>query len=169
MANLSGSIDYVLENEGGFSDDAEDSGGATNWGITHTDLAQYLGHSVSTDDVRNMSKTLAQNVYLALYWNPMDLNLVLDQNVATAIFDCGVNRGISKGIKYAQQIAGVSQDGHMGPITLAAINEMPRDQFINSFHSLVVDGYNAIVYSRPSQRVFLKGWLARADRLLTLF
>ena len=168
MSKIGGSIGYVFKNEGGFTDDPNDSGGATNWGITHDDLARFLCRSVSVDDVKNISQGLATQIYEEFYWDPMDLCDVDDQNVATCIFDTGVNRGISRAVKYAQQVVGTSQDGRMGPITLKAINEMPRARFISDYWKLVFDGYLEIVKNNPSQNVFLNGWKNRANRLLTL-
>lgn len=168
MASAEVAIAYTILNEGGFSNDPFDMGGATNFGITHDDLARYLGHSVSIADVRNLTPLMAEAVYSHLYWEPMDLGAINDQNIATCIFDIGVNRGMSVGIKYAESCVGAIQDGKMTQFLTAAINNAKRIDFITSYHGLAVAGYNAIIARHPSQNVFLKGWLARADRLLTL-
>jgi lysozyme family protein len=162
------SLPYVLTNEGGFSDEENDAGGATNYGITHDDLAQFLGHSVSTSDVKNMTLATATEIYKKLYWDVLDLDQIIDQNVATCIFDMGVNFGNSIAVKFSQQVCNVTVDGHLGPITIAAINKQSRENFIRSFENLCEHRYNNIVASRPSQMVFYRGWMARAKRLLTL-
>lgn len=173
MSDFDSALQYVLDNEGGFTDDPEDSGGATNFGITHEDLSNFLGHAVSTDDVRNMTLDTASQIYRQCYWNPMRLDEVASSPIATAIFDTGVNRGISIGAKYAQRVcnqegASLSVDGSIGPLSLAAINSTPPAVFIQDYYDLVKAGYDAIIANRPSQRVFQNGWMARAKKLLTL-
>lgn len=179
MSNFISSFEYVLENEGGFSDDPGDSGGATNFGITHDDLAKFLGHSVSTNDVRQMSLSTAQAIYEAFYWSPLHLEGVMDDGMATCIFDTGVNRGISVGAKYAQivcnQLASQTQkgrqlsvDGKIGPLSLTEINSYTSKEFISAYYELVKAGYDAIVAAHRSQQVFYRGWMNRANRLLSL-
>lgn len=168
MSIIKSSIDYVLQNEGGFTDDENDSGGATNWGITHDDLSRFRSHSVSTLDVKNMTKDEACQIYEKFYWNPMELNNISDQGIATCIFDIGVNRGISRGVKYAQEVVQTVQDGKMGPKTIVATNLIQRSDFIHKYYNLVANGYQQIILNHPSQHVFYKGWMARANRLLTL-
>lgn len=173
MSDFNSAFQYVLINEGGFSNDPDDSGGATNFGITHDDLAKFLGHGVSTSDVRDMSQDTAQAIYEAFYWSPLHLDNVNDNGMATCIFDTGVNRGISVGAKYAQRVcndlgSNIVVDGKIGPISIGQINQYKAAKFIQHYYDLVKNGYDGIVASHPSQRVFYNGWMARAKRLLTL-
>jgi type VI secretion system secreted protein VgrG len=172
-ARIEGAIDYVLANEGGYSDDPADSGGATNWGITHIDLARWRGRAVTKADVKAMTKAEAIDIYRALYWHPLGLDECVDQKIATCIFDIGVNMGIGVGAKFAQLALNncgfmVQVDGKLGPQTMLRLNEVDRVKFIHQYHGLVVDRYKDIIARKPSQEVFRKGWMRRADRLLTL-
>lgn len=173
MSDFNAAFQYVLVNEGGFSDDDEDSGGATNFGITHDDFAKFLGHAVSTEDVKNMTQDQAQAAYLEFYWTPLRLEAIVNDGVATCIFDTGVNRGISVGSKYAQRVCNIlgselSIDGQIGPLTIAEVNKYDQSKFINVYFNLVKAGYDSIVANHPSQNVFYRGWMNRANRLLTL-
>lgn len=37
-------LDYIFKVEGGYTNDKNDKGGATNFGITHEDAKTYLGY-----------------------------------------------------------------------------------------------------------------------------
>ncbi len=177
MINMKDCIDFVLKNEGSeYTNDPEDSGHATRWGITQEDLSRFMGHSASEDDVRNMTKDTAMMIYQRFYWGPMHMAELNDVGIATAVFDIGVNRGIVRGIKYAQIACNRCSlptedlviDGHIGPKTIAALKYVARANFLHRFHDIVYAGYDSIVANNPSQQVFIKGWHRRADRLLTL-
>lgn len=173
MARIEASIEYVLANEGGYTNDPQDAGGATNWGITHADLAKWRKAPVSNQDVKDMTKAEAEEIYKAYYWSPLNLDGVDDQNIATCIFDTGVNRGIYIGGSYAQKVCNelggnLAVDGKIGHLSLGSLNTLKRRDFITDYYTLVKAGYDAIVASHPSQRVFYKGWMARARKLLTL-
>lgn len=173
MAKIDGSIEYVLTNEGGYSNDPQDAGGATNWGITHADLSKWRRSPVSNQDVKNMTKTEAMEIYNAYYWQPLHLDGIDDQAIATCVFDTGVNRGIYVGASYAQRVVNelggnIAVDGKIGPISTASINSFKRRDFIADYYTLVKAGYDAIVSQHPSQRVFYNGWMNRARKLLSL-
>lgn len=168
MTNFESAFKYTLLNEGGYSNDANDAGGPTKWGITQGDLARWRRAPVSAQDVQNLSVDEAEKIYEAYYWMPLGLDGIKNVSVATAIFDIGVNRGITAAAKYAQAVAGVTQDGHIGPISIAAINTCDPVRFIDAFAWMVATGYAAIVAHNPTQVVFLVDWIARAKRLGTL-
>jgi len=166
-------LDYTFANEGGFSNDKADRGGATKFGITIGDLSKWRRRAVSIQEVRDLSADEAKAIYKAWYWDTLSLDQVRSEGVAICMFDIGVVRGIGVPPKYAQQIcnshgANLVVDGHVGPKTLLAVNALDPALFIRDFASKTKAGFYAIVAGRPSQIVFLKGWINRANRLLTL-
>ena len=174
MSSLDLALKYTFKNEGGFSDHPADGGGATSqYGITQEELARWRKHPVSKQDVRIMPAEEAKAIYDAWYWRPLGCDRINSQAIATCMFDIGVVRGIGVPPKYAQQICvarghNLVIDGHIGPKTIAAVNMMDPKIFVSEFSKKSRNGFLAIVASRPSQAVFLKGWLNRANRLLTL-
>lgn len=173
MANIDLSLPYVLANEGGFVNNPHDHGGATNFGITRDTYARWIGSSVSVDDVKNMPLEDVNQIYYAYYWSPLNLDQIKDQTVATAIFDMGVNFGIHRGAMLAQAAVNdlngnLQVDGMLGPKSCAAVNNCLANKFISSFTAEVKKRYQAIVDNNPSQSVFYKGWMNRANKLLTL-
>lgn len=172
MAQFEKSISYVLANEGGWSDDPNDV--PTNFGITQNTLCQWRGKPVGPEDVRNLSLAEAQRIYNFWYWNPLSLNSCKSQNVATAIFDIGVNQGLHAAAMSAQIIvndhAGVKikVDGMLGPISMQGINMVAANLFIEEFEKQTVEAYNEIVERNPGKQIYLHGWLNRARKLLSL-
>lgn len=170
---LEQALDYVFHDEGGYSNHPKDHGGATNFGITRETLSRWRKTPCSAADVKAMSKEEAKDIYEAWYWKPLACDRINSVAVAIAMFDIGVVRGIGVPPKYAQEIcnargAGLVLDGHIGPKTLSAINGFQQEVFIKAFSLKAKNGFLGIVARKPSQVVFLKGWLRRANRILTL-
>jgi hypothetical protein len=123
-------VALVLTYEGGFSDNPADPGGATNFGITQRTLEAFLGHPVTVDDVRNLSSSTADAIYRANYWNLMRCG-DLPAGVDLMVFDYGVNSGPGLAVKALQGLVGVTQDGAIGPITLAAVANVAPLTLVN--------------------------------------
>ncbi len=166
-------FEYTLGDEGGYTNDRNDSGGPTNWGITIHDLSVHLGRPATTSEVKSMTKDTAKEIYSKRYWAPLDLDQIKSDAVAICMFDIGVVRGISVPPKYAQQIcyahgSHIAVDGVMGPMTIAAINQLDPATFIRDFSIKTEAGFHAIVAAHPKDADFIHGWVNRARRLLTL-
>lgn len=164
---------YTVGNEGKYSNDKNDSGGPTMYGITQRDLSKWLGRPASVQEVKDMSLDTARAIYKRDYWAPLACDNIASSGIALCMFDIGVVRGIGVPPKYAQQIcnehgAHLVEDGHLGPLSLAAINAVEPSIFITDFSHHAEAGFRAIVAASSSQAGFLKGWVNRARRLLTL-
>ncbi len=113
-------LKLVLVHEGGYVDHPKDPGGATNKGITLATYRNWLGRSVTKGELRNISDGTVAAIYRSRYWNAVkgdDLPAGLDY----AVFDFGVNSGPARAVKFLQRVVGASQDGKLGPKTLAAV------------------------------------------------
>lgn len=133
MAQFEKAIDHLLEQEGSaFTNDPNDAGGATKWGITLNDLKAHgvdLNHDGKIDvaDVQGMSHDEAVNHYHLFYWNPVSLDLINSQAIASKTFSTGVNMGLKMGPTFLQRAAnalnaGLVEDGNLGPKSLKTIN-----------------------------------------------
>jgi lysozyme family protein len=114
-------ITQVFKDEGGYTNDPRDPGGPTNWGITLEDARHYWKSDATADDVKNMPKSVAEEIYEKHYATPI-LYASLPAGVDYSVLDYGINSGISRAAKTLQGIVGVSQDGVIGPATIAATN-----------------------------------------------
>lgn len=167
MSDFQKALKFTLVNEGGYSNIPADHGGATNFGITQHDYQRFLGRPVSIQEMRNMTVEQAGAVYEKFYWLPLGLDKVEHTGVATAIFDTSVLRGVGFASK-VQRMVGTIQDGHVGPVTLAAINAHNPKDLIEKIIANCEAFYESIVAHNHSQHIFLRGWLARAERLRIL-
>lgn len=149
-------LTHILAHEGGYVDHPKDPGGATNMGITHRTLAAWRGHPVTKDDVRLMDRDEAAAIYRANYWRPLSAD-DLPAGVALQAFDFGVNAGVSRSAKLLQRIAGVPEDGKVGPKTIAAIGKMAPSQVISRFTAGRMDHYRSL----KTWPTFGKGWTRR--------
>ena len=105
----------LLGHEGGYSDNKADPGGATMWGVTER-VARAHGY---TGHMRDLPVALAKQIYRASYWDAVRAD-ELPAPVRYSVFDAAVNSGVGQSVKWLQRALGVSDDGAIGPKTLAA-------------------------------------------------
>lgn len=160
---------YVLVDEGmTYENVPGDAGGPTKYGITIGDLDIYYGRHASIEEVKNMTLDTAKEIYRRNYWDPMHLSQIEDPRVAIALFDIGVVCGIGTAARLAQTACRITLTGKIDAGTLAAINGMTRVGFITQFEQLTEERFEAIAAAHSNDVKFLKGWLNRSKRLLTL-
>ena len=147
-------IKVVLKSEGGYSNDASDAGGETNFGIS--------SRSYPAIDIKNLTIGQAIDIYYNDYWTPMNIGGILDDNLVLQVFDMGVNSGIRIAIKILQRLIRVDDDGFVGNMTLQAVREFNGDIVIEFVKRRKLF-YIALVQNDSNQRPNLKGWLARCD------
>lgn len=90
----------IFADEGGYTDDAADPGGATNWGITIFDARKYWKPDATKMDVRNMPKTVAADIYRKHYADPLRYN-DLPAGFDYSVLDAGVNSGTGRAVPWA--------------------------------------------------------------------
>lgn len=93
---------FVLQHEGLWADDPNDSGGATMRGITigtYTRWRKEKGQSIPTkDDLRNISDTEVEKIYFDWYWIPSKAN-EMSWPMCLAQFDLSVNGGVGRALE----------------------------------------------------------------------
>lgn len=113
----------VLAYEGGYTNEATDPGGPTNYGITIADARMYWKPSATASDVRNMPLSVAQDIYKSKYWDKVrgdDLPSGLDETV----FDYGVNSGVGRSGKVLRRVMGL--DDSSSVVTDAVLGEVAK-------------------------------------------
>lgn len=160
MADIVPALEYTLEFEGGYSDDPDDHGGATNFGVTQKTLDAYRAkHPEFPASVKGLSVELAAEIYRDEYWRYDDIK---SQRVATKLFDMGVNFGRATAVMMLQRGLGAYPDGMFGPMTLASVNSTPANVVLALLADACEKRYVAILRKDPSQEKYRKGWLRRA-------
>jgi lysozyme family protein len=173
MSNFDTALAYTIGNEGtAFTNNPNDPGRATKYGITIATLRRWRQSqnlsATTIEDVQNLTYDEAAQIYQAYYWNEIGLDQISDPRIATAIFDLGVNCGPSVAVQWAQRTVGVATDGKLGPESAAALNQCGLVQFFANFIAQAQSHYISDVIADPTQIQFLKGWLARSQKLITL-
>ena len=170
-------IEVILHHEGGFVNHKNDRGGATNHGVTIGTYSRWLGRPATVDEVRQMSVETAIEIYKKNYFYGPGIHR-LPELVMGHVFDMAVNHGPRRAIKLLQRtvnVAGfgtISVDGVSGPGTRRHVQKAV-DAMGEYFNDAVVEErikfYHRIVERNESQRVFLRGWLRRANsfRMIT--
>lgn len=166
MSGFPEALAFVLEREGGYVDHPNDRGGPTNKGIT---TAVYDAHRRArgqpTRSVRDITDAEVAEIYMARYWVPAKCG-ALPWPAALAHFDCAVNSGVRQAAILLQRAVGVTEDGLIGPATLAAVQRAGRARLLAKLWVGRLDFYQRIVAGNPSQRVFLRGWENRISELI---
>lgn len=157
----------LMRHEGGFSQDPNDHGGATNMGVTIATLSAYLGRAASVEEVRGLTQDTAKAIYSQFYWNPLNLDQIESPRLQTAIFDQGVLNGTRTAAERIQSVVGVKVDGEIGPITIKAINQFDVS-ILTRFVCNMQLRYVSICLNDESQMRFLEGWMRRTHDLLLL-
>ena len=155
----------ILQQEGGYSNNPADLGGATNYGITQRTYDAYRrAKGLPLQPVNFILQSEVNDIYYSEYWQGASCDS-LPPPVDLVVFDMAVNSGPSASIKLLQQTLNVTADGYLGPATIGAVQQCDPTSLAYDFEQAHKAFYKDIVARNPSQAIFLNGWLARIDRV----
>jgi lysozyme family protein len=172
----------LIRREGEFSDDPDDTGGATRWGATEQDAREdgYKG------DMKNFPLEWAIRLHKKKYWDKTGICQLNDQEIASRILDVAVNMGVGilwipqrvlnamnweckdkeKGI-YGYKWPELKVDAVLGPVTTGIINNLndhERELLLKGICSWQIVCYCMYTEHKNSQRKFYRGgWNGRVD------
>lgn len=123
-SNMVASIDRILISEGStYTNDPEDPGGPTKYGITIYDTRLYVKKGATAADVKALTKDVAIKIYDEKYWDALNCD-ELPSGLDYTIVDYGVNSGIARSGRVLRQLLGMpTNDWHVTPEVIAAINK----------------------------------------------
>jgi lysozyme family protein len=168
-------VSVVLGHEGGYTNDPDDPGGETNFGITQTDLDKHAIELLLLPpiDIKNLTQIEAERFYKKFFWDKYNYNAIDSLHVATKIFDMSVDMGPQEAHKLTQRAltyCGYRKmpiDGVLGAKTLAAINRLCVVGLETDLYDELVNEatwfYENLAKEKPVLKKFLNGWLARAN------
>lgn len=110
-------VAFVLSQEGEYSNDPQDAGGATKWGISHRSYPEL--------DIANLTREQAIDIYKKDFWDRCQCSQLPD-GLDFLVFDAAVNQGPVAAIRMLQNGLKVTSDGVMGAITIRAANTTPN-------------------------------------------
>lgn len=159
--NAQSIIDDIIRREGGFVNHPADRGGPTKFGITQDTLTLWRKRLATVDDVRNLAEDEARSIYLKNYITAPHFDQINDPALQALVVDCAVNHGVQATAKWLQGILGVTKDGVIGPVTLAALSKRDGALMYRSLLAQRCRVFGQIITRDPSQAAFAAGWLAR--------
>lgn len=171
MADVNKLAPFILQWEGGFVNDPDDLGGATNMGVTIGTWRQ-VGYDkdgdgkIDVNDLKLLTKEdVIKRVLKPHYWDRWQADKINNQSVANILVDWVWASGVH-GIKKPQTLLGVKADGIVGPKTLQAINDYPNQkELFEKIRAIRIQFIDDICKARPTNNKFKKGWLNRINAL----
>lgn len=148
---------FVLAREGGYADDPDDPGGATNRGITQaTYTAWRTKQRLPTQHVRHCTIEETAAIYRSEYWDKHRCG-DLPWPLALVHFDSAVQHASAD--RLLQETLGVKVDGQIGPKTLAEARTGDPWRWALRLIFQRLDYYRSI--SKGPLLKFLPGWCRR--------
>jgi lysozyme family protein len=168
-------VQIVLQDEGGFVNDPQDSGGATKYGISlkwlsSLSLAPEIVHLdqngngvIDVEDMHALTREQAIFLYRRYFWEPHHYDRIAVQLIATKVFDFAVNAGshtAHQHLQWALHATGQKEiviDGVLGDQTIQAVNATDFRVLLAAYRSEIAGYYRLL-----KQPHFEAGWLKRA-------
>jgi lysozyme family protein len=147
---------FVLEEEGGYSDQSWDNGGPTNMGISK--------RSYPDEDIAHLTVGRVTAIYFRDFWTPAKCDL-FPPAIGLWLLDTGILSGPGTAVRMLQRELKVVPDGVVGPKTVTAAGERDAIKLLEAvlarrcFRNAYNDGWN------EDFREAGMNWLGRAFRL----
>lgn len=168
-------IECILEKEGGYINNSDDSGGPTCWGITEK-VARDFGYSGL---MLNLPREYAYDILEKMYWYQpgFDKIDVLSSALAMELCDTGTNMGTSVCIKWLQRWLNAYNnagdfypetaiDGKIGPGTLNALNAFLNRRGKEGENVMLISlncsqghRYLELTEDHKKNKTFIYGWI----------
>jgi lysozyme family protein len=180
MSTFDKAINLLLKHEGGYVNNPNDPGGATNYGVSLRFLQEMpltvgdFDHDgdIDREDIKNMSVEDAKRVYKTAWWDKYKYGMINDQTIATKVFDLSVNMGAKRAHILLQEAMNkafslrLTVDGMLGNASFATLNAIgdgdQEQKLITAYCNEAYGFYQRLIANKPSLKVFEKGWKNRA-------
>lgn len=175
----------IVAREGGYVNDPDDPGGATNHGVTLATMRR-LGLDLNRDgridaaDVRGLSAARAAAIYVEHYFRKPGLDR-LPAALQPSLFDMQVNAG-AMAVRLLQRLVTrmgfrCAEDGTVGPRTIAAAKaaaEAAPAHLVDAYGIARRNYYYDLADARPASRKYARrrdggkgGWIIRAEAFIS--
>ena len=159
-ANFEKCFQLVLQSEGGFVDNPNDPGGATNHGVTLDSWSDFIGQTVSIGQIKALTPDDVRPFYKTRYWDVLGCDQ-LPGGLDYCVFDFGVNSGIHRAAISLQVVLGTHLDGIIGPQTIETANQQDEKTIIGKYQTLRLQFLSGL----QGSAYFGNGWGARVAKV----
>ncbi|GIT91801.1 hypothetical protein JANAI62_22580 [Jannaschia pagri] len=185
MPTVRSIAEQIVAREGGYVNDPDDPGGATNFGVTiHT--MRRLGLDLDGDgdidpaDVRRLTRVQATDIFVEHYFKRPRL-AELPETLQASVFDMYVNAG-ANAVRILQRLLNrmgqrVAVDGTIGPQTIGAARAAAAaapDHIADAYGIARRNYYYALADRRAASRKYARrrdggkgGWITRAEEFIS--
>ena len=175
----------IVAREGGYVNDPDDPGGATNYGVTiHT--MRRLGLDLTRDgqitaaDVRALTRAQAVDIFVEHYFVRPRIDR-LPEPVQASVFDMYVNAG-ANAVRILQRLVrdmriDCAVDGVIGPQTIGAVERAMAaapGHFVDAYGIARRNYYYGLADARVASRKYARrrdggkgGWIVRAEEFIS--
>lgn len=190
MVDFKKALHKTLIAEGSFTNDPDDTGGQTIFGIARNkhplwdgwklfdkilkmhNLLSKINDKSKWERITKICKNnssflkLVENFYRIKFWDKLRCDDFLTQEIAESTFDYGVNAGQKTSAKALQTVVGAGVDGMIGPKSIGALNKYNIENSTIDFHIkfflVKVRRYYRITKRRSKNRKYIFGWTSRS-------
>jgi lysozyme family protein len=169
-------LSFVLHWEGGYVNDPDDAGGATNFGITQATYNTYRKYrGLHTRPVKQIETAEVREIYQRMFWQP-SFAYINTYPLALALMDTAVQFNPPTFKRFVREALGLNRPGVMQSMQ-ELFSKQPSNYMTNEMLAAlktcnqletalsIAAQRQAFRYERvrknPSQQKFLKGWLRR--------
>lgn len=164
--NFDKAFDRLIGHEAGYSSDNRDPG---NWtggkvGVGFLKGTKYgiAANTYPDLDIKNLTLEQAKHIYKKDWWDKLGADS-LHSAIVFQLWDFAVNAGKSRAIKELQQVAGVPDDGIIGPKTIDAVKAMDVNDVLLKLNAERLKFYTSL----STWSTYGKGWTNRvAENLI---
>lgn len=185
MASFEKAFEITLGHEGGYSNDPQDPGGETIYGVARKKNPLWTGWPL-VDKFKSDAKNFPKNAladssvmshvkqfYKTSYWDINKLDDINMQEIGNEVFDTGINLGTGRAASFlllslsvlnreGKDYADVPEDGKIDPSDVALVNAHKRPQnILKCLNGLQFQHYMSITKNNPTFEKYFNGWLNR--------
>lgn len=159
MNHFDEAFKILMKEEGYYSNDPDDPGKKTKYGISETYNPGM--------DIENITLDQAKEYYRKKWWEKYNYHLIIQAEIAIKVFITAVNMGPRDAnmlLQNALRDCGeqIIPDGAVGKYTLSALNTVNAKWLLDRYRVLAAKSYATSVKNDKEKRKYFLGWINRA-------